>query len=104
MHSMPTGECADAAASINCCPLQLPELAEFEVGIATLFVQHTSCSLTINENASPGMFSLSLPDCPSAACPIPACLSQSCLPASHLACLLASSLPACVLSSRHTLC
>ncbi|KAI3435004.1 hypothetical protein D9Q98_003056 [Chlorella vulgaris] len=32
---------------------QLPELAEFEVGIATLFVQHTSCSLTINENASP---------------------------------------------------
>ncbi|KAL4854601.1 hypothetical protein ACK3TF_004756 [Chlorella vulgaris] len=32
---------------------QLPELAEYEVGIATLFVQHTSCSLTINENASP---------------------------------------------------
>lgn len=34
--------------------LQLPELAEFEVGMANLFVQHTSCSLTINENASPG--------------------------------------------------
>ncbi|EFN56930.1 hypothetical protein CHLNCDRAFT_48678 [Chlorella variabilis] len=31
----------------------LPELAEFEVGMANLFVQHTSCSLTINENASP---------------------------------------------------
>ncbi|KAL4435588.1 hypothetical protein ABPG77_002551 [Micractinium sp. CCAP 211/92] len=32
---------------------QLPELAEFEVGLANLFVQHTSASLTINENASP---------------------------------------------------
>jgi secondary thiamine-phosphate synthase enzyme len=32
---------------------QLPELAEFEVGMANFFVQHTSCSLTINENASP---------------------------------------------------
>jgi secondary thiamine-phosphate synthase enzyme len=31
----------------------LPELAEFEVGLASFFVQHTSCSLTINENASP---------------------------------------------------
>ena len=37
------------------CPaVQLPELAEFEVGLANLFVQHTSASLTINENASPG--------------------------------------------------
>lgn len=36
-------------------PMQLPELAEFEVGLANLFVQHTSASLTINENASPGM-------------------------------------------------
>jgi hypothetical protein len=34
---------------------QLPELAEFEVGMANFFVQHTSCSLTINENASPGL-------------------------------------------------
>ena len=32
----------------------MPELAEFEVGLANLFVQHTSASLTINENASPG--------------------------------------------------
>lgn len=32
----------------------MPELAEFEVGLATLFVQHTSASLTINENASSG--------------------------------------------------
>jgi secondary thiamine-phosphate synthase enzyme len=31
----------------------LPELAEFEVGLANIFVCHTSCSLTINENASP---------------------------------------------------
>lgn len=34
---------------------QVPELAEFEVGLANLFVQHTSASLTINENASPGV-------------------------------------------------
>ncbi len=34
--------------------LQLPELAEMEVGLANFFVQHTSASLTINENASPG--------------------------------------------------
>lgn len=39
---------------IGFAPLQLPELAEFEVGLANLFVQHTSASLTINENASPG--------------------------------------------------
>ncbi|KAK9824674.1 hypothetical protein WJX72_012275 [[Myrmecia] bisecta] len=32
---------------------QLPELADFEVGMANLFIQHTSASLTINENASP---------------------------------------------------
>ena len=31
----------------------VPELASLEVGIATLFVQHTSASLTLNENASP---------------------------------------------------
>jgi secondary thiamine-phosphate synthase enzyme len=31
----------------------VPDLARFEVGIATLFMQHTSASLTINENASP---------------------------------------------------
>lgn len=32
---------------------QLPELARFEVGLAHLFIQHTSASLTINENADP---------------------------------------------------
>lgn len=32
---------------------QLPELADLEVGMVNLFVQHTSASLTINENASP---------------------------------------------------
>lgn len=31
----------------------VPELAEFQVGIAHIFVLHTSASLTINENASP---------------------------------------------------
>jgi len=32
---------------------QLPELAEFRVGLAHLYIQHTSASLTINENADP---------------------------------------------------
>ncbi|MFH1726490.1 MAG: secondary thiamine-phosphate synthase enzyme YjbQ [Elusimicrobiota bacterium] len=32
---------------------RLPELAGFSVGIAHLFIQHTSASLTINENADP---------------------------------------------------
>jgi secondary thiamine-phosphate synthase enzyme len=31
----------------------VPDLARLEVGIATLFMQHTSASLTLNENASP---------------------------------------------------
>jgi secondary thiamine-phosphate synthase enzyme len=32
---------------------QLAELSAFEVGIAHFFIQHTSASLTLNENASP---------------------------------------------------
>jgi secondary thiamine-phosphate synthase enzyme len=32
---------------------QLPDLRHFEVGMLHLFIQHTSASLTINENASP---------------------------------------------------
>lgn len=32
---------------------QLPELREIEIGILQLFIQHTSASLTINENADP---------------------------------------------------
>jgi secondary thiamine-phosphate synthase enzyme len=32
---------------------QLPELATFEVGLAHFFIQHTSASLTLNENADP---------------------------------------------------
>ncbi|MBI1249109.1 YjbQ family protein [bacterium] len=32
---------------------QLPELAEIEVGILHVFIQHTSASLSINENADP---------------------------------------------------
>ncbi len=32
---------------------QLPELREVEAGILHLFIQHTSASLSINENASP---------------------------------------------------
>jgi secondary thiamine-phosphate synthase enzyme len=31
----------------------VPELSEFAVGVATVFMQHTSASLTLNENASP---------------------------------------------------
>eukprot|EP00887_Chlorella_sp_A99_P003401 scaffold7.g3401.t1 len=33
---------------------QITELEEIEVGLANFFIQHTSASLTINENASPG--------------------------------------------------
>jgi secondary thiamine-phosphate synthase enzyme len=32
---------------------QVPEIAEIEIGMAHFFIQHTSASLTINENASP---------------------------------------------------
>jgi len=32
---------------------QLPEVREFKVGLAHFFIQHTSASLTINENADP---------------------------------------------------
>jgi secondary thiamine-phosphate synthase enzyme len=31
----------------------VPDLERIEVGVATLFIQHTSASLTVNENASP---------------------------------------------------
>jgi len=32
---------------------QLPELADFKMGLAHFFIQHTSASLTVNENADP---------------------------------------------------
>ncbi|MEH6358046.1 MAG: secondary thiamine-phosphate synthase enzyme YjbQ [Pseudomonadales bacterium] len=32
---------------------QLPELSELKVGLAHLFIQHTSASLSVNENADP---------------------------------------------------
>ncbi|CRL59490.1 secondary thiamine-phosphate synthase enzyme YjbQ [Proteus penneri] len=32
---------------------ELPELRQYKVGIAHFFIQHTSASLTINENADP---------------------------------------------------
>lgn len=32
---------------------EIPEIAEFEVGLLHVFLQHTSASLTINENADP---------------------------------------------------
>ena len=32
---------------------QIPELTQIKVGLAHLFVQHTSASLTLNENADP---------------------------------------------------
>src|SRR3954462_5806067 len=31
----------------------VPQLAELRIGIATVFMRHTSASLTLNENASP---------------------------------------------------
>ena len=31
----------------------VPELGELRVGMATVFIRHTSASLTLNENASP---------------------------------------------------
>lgn len=36
---------------------QIPEIAEIEIGLANLFLQHTSAALTINENASPDVLS-----------------------------------------------
>ena len=32
---------------------QLPEITQYKVGLLHLFIQHTSASLTINENADP---------------------------------------------------
>ena len=32
---------------------QLPELSQIEIGIAHIFIMHTSASLTLNENADP---------------------------------------------------
>ncbi|KAA3596995.1 MAG: YjbQ family protein [Calditrichaeota bacterium] len=32
---------------------EIPELRDFEVGLAQIFIKHTSASLTINENADP---------------------------------------------------
>jgi len=32
---------------------QLPELRDFHVGLAHIFIQHTSASLALNENADP---------------------------------------------------
>jgi secondary thiamine-phosphate synthase enzyme len=34
---------------------QVPEIAEFRVGLAHIFMLHTSASLTINENADPSV-------------------------------------------------
>lgn len=33
----------------------LPELKDYEVGVAHIFIRHTSASLTINENADPSV-------------------------------------------------
>jgi secondary thiamine-phosphate synthase enzyme len=34
---------------------QLPEIREYAVGMAHIFIQHTSASLTLNENADPSV-------------------------------------------------
>jgi hypothetical protein len=39
----------------------LPELGDFGVGILHLLIQHTSASLTLNENASPEVRATSSP-------------------------------------------
>jgi secondary thiamine-phosphate synthase enzyme len=36
---------------------QLPELRKIKVGLANIFIKHTSASLTINENVSPDVLS-----------------------------------------------
>lgn len=36
---------------------ELPELRQYKIGIAHFFIQHTSASLTINENADPTVLS-----------------------------------------------
>ena len=48
---------------------QLPELSQYRIGLAHIFVQHTSASLCINENADPTVradmeahFSISVPE------------------------------------------
>lgn len=48
---------------------KLPELSKYQIGLAHIFIQHTSASLTLNENADPDvrhdmeMFSLqAIPD------------------------------------------
>jgi len=32
---------------------EVPEISDFEIGLANIFIMHTSASLTINENSSP---------------------------------------------------
>ncbi len=32
---------------------QVPEISDFAIGLATFFIQHTSASLSLNENADP---------------------------------------------------
>lgn len=34
---------------------QIPELSQFEVGLAHIFIKHTSASLAMNENADPSV-------------------------------------------------
>ena len=48
---------------------ELPELSGISIGVMTVFIQHTSASLTINENADPtvrqdfeGYFSRHVPE------------------------------------------
>lgn len=36
---------------------QVPEIRGFEIGLAHIFIQHTSASLTLNENADPTVLS-----------------------------------------------
>jgi len=32
---------------------QLSEIKDYKIGLLTLFIQHTSCAISLNENADP---------------------------------------------------
>jgi len=51
IHSKPRGFHLITAEIVN----KLPEISDINVGIAHIFIKHTSAGLTINENADPSV-------------------------------------------------
>lgn len=43
----------EAIVRTRASAVQVPQIKEFEIGLANIWIMHTSASLTINENASP---------------------------------------------------